>query len=240
MERMDNMVSHLKMQQFTFITIYINATLYDLEKISRLYNQVLFLVIAGKDGRDGVNGDARLILLNITCNKGCRVWVTMIECQNVFASIHCCALCAGQNIRDYEWYKVQTHVLKVHSVHSIHSLLKSKRLATYNYMQRMRDNNLEIRIAGFSCHPWLSLVYTNTNMSIYTCHLSLQVKLMHEIFVLLWQEFLKTSQLVKQFSEDFQTLPKNVWSCSDNLWAILKLFQVSKGNWIEFLSLIMC
>ena len=42
MERMDNMVSHLKMQQFTFITIYINATLYDLEKISRLYNQVLF------------------------------------------------------------------------------------------------------------------------------------------------------------------------------------------------------
>ena len=62
------MVSHLKMQQFSFITIYINATLYDLEKISHLYNQVLFLVIAGKDGRDGVNGDARLILLNITCN----------------------------------------------------------------------------------------------------------------------------------------------------------------------------
>ena len=130
-------------------------------------------------------------------------------------------------------------MLKVRSLHSIHSLLKSKRLATYNYMQRMRDNNLEIRIAGFSCHPWLSLVY-----KIQTCQYilanSLWVKLMHEIFVLLWQEFLKTSQLVKQFSEDFQTLPKNVWSCSDNLWAILKLFQVSKGNWIEFLSLIMC
>ena len=29
MERMDNMVSHIKIQQFSFITIYINATLYD-------------------------------------------------------------------------------------------------------------------------------------------------------------------------------------------------------------------
>ena len=29
MERMDNMVSHIKMQQFSFITIYINAILYD-------------------------------------------------------------------------------------------------------------------------------------------------------------------------------------------------------------------
>ena len=58
MERMDNMVSHIKMQQFTFITIYINAAfVYDLEIISHLYNQVLFLVIAGKDGRDGVNGE---------------------------------------------------------------------------------------------------------------------------------------------------------------------------------------
>ena len=27
MERMGNMVSHIKMQQFSFITIYINATL---------------------------------------------------------------------------------------------------------------------------------------------------------------------------------------------------------------------
>ena len=52
------MVSHIKMQQFTFITIYINAAfVYDLEIISHLYNQVLFLVIAGKDGRDGVNGE---------------------------------------------------------------------------------------------------------------------------------------------------------------------------------------
>ena len=62
MERMDNMVSHIKMQQFSFITIYINATLYNLEIISHLYNQVLFLVIAGKDGRDGVNGDVHYFI----------------------------------------------------------------------------------------------------------------------------------------------------------------------------------
>ena len=29
MERMDNMVRHIKMQQFSFITIHINAILYD-------------------------------------------------------------------------------------------------------------------------------------------------------------------------------------------------------------------
>ena len=62
MERMDNVVSHIKMQQFSFITIYINETLYNLEKISHLYNQVLFLVIAGKDGRDGVNGDVHYFI----------------------------------------------------------------------------------------------------------------------------------------------------------------------------------
>ena len=38
MERMDNMVSHIKMQQFSFITIYINETLYNLEIISHLYH----------------------------------------------------------------------------------------------------------------------------------------------------------------------------------------------------------
>ena len=57
MERMVNMVSHIKMH-----SIYINATLYDLEIISLLYNQVLFLVIAGKDGRDGVNGDVHYFI----------------------------------------------------------------------------------------------------------------------------------------------------------------------------------
>ena len=50
------------MQQFSFITIYINTTLYNLEIISHLYNQVLFLVIAGKDGRDGVNGDVHYFI----------------------------------------------------------------------------------------------------------------------------------------------------------------------------------
>ena len=61
MERMDKMVSHIKMQQFSFITIYINET-YGLEIISHLNNQVLFLVIAGKDGRDGVNGDVHYFI----------------------------------------------------------------------------------------------------------------------------------------------------------------------------------
>ena len=61
MERMVNMVSHIKMQQFSFITIYINET-YGLEIIRHLYNQVLFLVIAGKDGRDGVNGDVHYFI----------------------------------------------------------------------------------------------------------------------------------------------------------------------------------
>ena len=62
MERMVNMVSHIKMQQFSFSTIYINETLYGLEIISHLYNQVLFLVIAGKDGHDGLNGDVHYFI----------------------------------------------------------------------------------------------------------------------------------------------------------------------------------
>ena len=97
------MVSHIKMQQFSFITIYINETLYNLEIISHLYNQVLFLVIAGKDGRDGVNGDVHyFIKYYYYSNKGCGVWATTIECQNAFSPIQCCALCGGQNIRDYK------------------------------------------------------------------------------------------------------------------------------------------
>ena len=87
----------------------------------------------------------------------------MIECQNAFALIQCCTLCVGQNIRDYKWYKVQTHVLKVCSVHSIHSLWKSKRMATY--MQRMCNNNLEIRIAGSSWRLWLSFIQRSTGQN---------------------------------------------------------------------------
>ena len=63
MERMVNMVSHIKMQQFSFIIPFtLNATLYGLEIISHLYNQVLFLVIVGKDGHDGVNGDVHYFI----------------------------------------------------------------------------------------------------------------------------------------------------------------------------------
>ena len=159
-----------------------------------------------------------IILLNITSNKGCEVWATTIECQNAFTPIQCCALCGGQNIRDYKWYKVQTHVLKVRSVHSIHSLWKSKRLATY--MQRMRNNNLEIRIAGSSCRLWLSF------MQIQTCQYilanSFWVKLINAwdfrpVMTGVSANVPATSAHFQQFSEDFQTLPKNVWSCSDNL-----------------------
>ena len=178
-----------------------------------------------------------IILLNITSNKGCGVWATTIECQNAFVSFQCCALCGGQNIRDYEWYKVQTHVLKVRSVHSIHSLWMSKRLATC--MQCMCNNNLEIRIAGSSCHPWLSFIQIQTCQ--YILANSFWVKLINAwdfrpVMTGVSENVPATSAHFQQFSEHFQTLPKNVWSCSDNLWEILKLFQVSKGNWIEFLS----
>ena len=108
-------------------------------------------------------------------------------------------------IRDYEWYKVQMHVLKVHSVHSIHSLWKSKRMATY--MQCMGNNNLEIRIAGSSCRPWLSFIQIQTCQ--YILANSFWVKLIkHEIFVLLWQKFLKTSQLLPHISNNFPRTSK--------------------------------
>ena len=161
----------------------------------------------------------------------------MIESQNAFALIRCCSLCGGQNIRDYEWYKVQAHVLKVHSVHSIHSLWKSKRMATY--IQRMRNNNLEIRIAGSSSRLWLSFIQIQTCQ--YILANSFWVKLINAwdfrpVMTGVSENVPATSAHFQQFFEDFQTLPKNVWSCSDNLWEILKLLQVSKGNWIEFLS----
>ena len=50
---------------------------------------------------------------------------------------------------------VKTRVIKVRSVDSIHSQWKSKRMLA-TYMRRMRNNNLEIRIAGFSFRPqWI-------------------------------------------------------------------------------------
>ena len=182
-----------------------------------------------------------IILLNITSNKGCGVWATTIECQNAFTPIQCCALCGGQNIRDYKWYKVQTHVLKVHSVHSIHSLWKSKWMATY--MQCMCNNNLEIRIAGSSCRPWLSFIQIQTCQ--YILANSFWVKLINTwdfrpVITGVSENVPATPAYCQQFFEDFQTLPKILWSCYDNFWEILKLFQASKGNRIEFLSLIMC
>ena len=160
-----------------------------------------------------------IILLNITSNKGCGVWATTIECQNAFTPIQCCALCGGQNIRDYKWYKVQTHVLKVHSVHSIHSLWKSKWMATY--MQHIRNNNLEIRIAGSSSRLWLSFI------QIQTCQYNILansswVKLINAwdfcpVMTEVSENVPATSTHFQQFSKDFQTLPKNVRSCSDNL-----------------------
>ena len=133
----------------------------------------------------------------------------MIECQNAFALIQCCTLCVGQNIRDYKWYKVQTHVLKVCSVHSIHSLWKSKRMATY--MQRMRNNNLEIRIAGSSCRAWLSFIQIQTCQ--YILANSFWVKLINAwdfcpVMTEVSENVPATSTHFQQFSKDFQTLPK--------------------------------
>ena len=142
MERMVNMVSHIKMQQFSFITIYINETLCNLEIISHLYHWSS--VIFGNCRKRWARWSkwwCTLFYQILLVIKVAEPWATMIECQNAFVSFQCCALCGGQNIRDYEWYKVQMHVLKVCSVHSIHFLWKSKWMATY--MQRLCNNNLQ-------------------------------------------------------------------------------------------------
>ena len=147
-------------------------------------------------------------------------------------------VCWSKYTCDYKWYKVQTHVLKVCSVHSIHSLRMSKRMATY--MQHMCNNNREIRIAGSSWRLWLSFIQRSTCQNNILAN-SFWVKLINAwdfcpVITGVSENVPATSAHLQQFSEDFQTLPKNVWSCSDNVWEILKLFQVSKGNWIKFLS----
>ena len=58
--------------------------------------------------------------------KGYGVRATMIEGQNTFAPALCfakvsCERGSKHAWPDYEWSKVQTYVIKVHSVHSIHS-----------------------------------------------------------------------------------------------------------------------
>ena len=51
--------------------------------------------------------------------------------------------------------KVETRVIKARSVHSIHSWWRSKRMLA-TYVPRMRNNNLEIRIAGDKRSPQLN------------------------------------------------------------------------------------
>ena len=179
-----------------------------------------------------------IILLNITSNKGCGVWATTIERQNAFTPIQCCALCGGQNIRDYKWYKVQTHVLKVHSVHSIHSLWKSKRLATY--MQCMRNNNLEIRIAGSSCHLWLSFIQIQTCQ--YILANSFWVKLINLFKCMRFlsfhgRSFLKHPRYFHIFPTIFRRLPNFAKKCVKLFWQPLSNSEVissvkGKLNWI--------
>ena len=164
-----------------------------------------------------------IILLNVTSNKGCGVWPTMIQCQNAFAPIQCCALCGGQNIRDYEWYKVQMHVLKVRSVHSIHSLWKSKRLATY--MQHIRNNNLEIRIAGSSCHPWLSFIQIQTCQ--YILANSFWVKLINLFKCMRFsscydRSFWKRPSYFCTFPTIFRRLPNVAKKCVKLFWQPLR------------------
>ena len=49
----------------------------------------------------------------------------------------------------------RNELIKLRFVHFIHSYWKSKRMLA-TYMQRMRNNNLEIRIASSSCRPQLT------------------------------------------------------------------------------------
>ena len=89
------------------------------------------------------------------------------------------------------------------------------------------NNNLEIRIAGSSCRLWLSFIQIQTCQ--YILANSFWVKLINAwdfrpVMTGVSENVPATSTHFQQFSEDFQTFPKNVWSCSDNHWAILKLF----------------
>ena len=183
-----------------------------------------------------------IILLNITSNNGCRVWTTTIECQNAFAPFQCCAFCGGQNIRDYEWYKVQMHVLKVCSVHSIHSLWKSKRMATY--MQHIHNNNLEIRIAGSSCHLWLSFIQIQTCQ--YILANSFWVKLINLFKCMRFlsfhgRSFLKHPRYFHIFPTIFRRLPNFAKKCVKLFWQPLSNSEVissvkGKLNWIVFIK----
>ena len=90
------------------------------------------------------------------------------------------------------------------------------------------NNNLEIRIAGSSCRLWLSFTQIQTCQYNILAN-SFWVKLINAwdfcpLLTRVSENVPATSTHFQQFSKDFQTLPKIVWSCSDNHWAILKLF----------------
>ena len=92
----------------------------------------------------------------------------------------------------------------------------------------MCNNNLEIRIAGSSWRLWLSFIQRSTCQNNILAN-SFWVKLINAwdfrpVMTGVSENVPATSTHFQQFSEDFQTFPKNVWSCSDNYWAILKLF----------------
>ena len=130
--------------------------------------------------------------------------MTTIECQNAFVSIQCCALCGGQNKCNYKlWYKDQMHMLKVCSVHSIHSLWKSKQNNGWHTCNTYVITTWRLELQA----PLVARDYPL--YKIQTCQYNILANsfwvtlIKHEIFVLLWQEFLKTSQLLPHISNKF-------------------------------------
>ena len=87
----------------------------------------------------------------LVITKGQGVRATTIEGPTAFAPMLCFASVSrdrwSKHARsNYGGQKVETLVIKLRSVYSIHSQWKFKRMLA-TYMRRMRNNNLEIRIA---------------------------------------------------------------------------------------------
>ena len=94
------------------------------------------------------------------------------------------------------------------------------------YMQCMRNNNLEIRIAGSSCILWLSFIQIQTCQ--YILANSFQVKLINAwdfrpVMTGVSENIPATSAHFQQFFEDFQTLPKK---CVKLFWQPLSNSEV--------------
>ena len=164
-----------------------------------------------------------IILLNVTSNKGCRVWATTIGCQNNFAPFQCCA-CVVVKI-----YVITSDIRSKCTcskcILCIPFILYGSLNEWLHTCNACINNNLEIRIAGSSCRPWLSFKQIQTCQ--YVLANSFWVKLINAwhfgpVMTGVSENVPATSAYFQQFSEDFQTLPKTVWSCSDNLWEILK------------------